>query len=173
MGFKEVTDLNADNATAIGGVNKKTGKRNPIQVEGYYLGKKNVEGARGPAALHIFQTETGNLGVWGKTDMNQKLENVVPGSMVRVSFSRMQSTPNGDMYKYKVEVDDTNCILVGNRNEGFKADNLYKDYTDEDTHNEDDAEEVEQHETVPAVYAKATNEERKAKAAAILSKLKK
>lgn len=115
MAFKEKTSLDADVTTPIGGVNKKTGKKNPTSVEGYFLGSREVESKKsknGVAKLHFFQTSKGNLGVWGKTDMDRKLDGVAPGAMVRITHTGMQPTPNGEMYKYKVEVDEDNTIEV-------------------------------------------------------------
>ena len=40
MGFQELNGLDADVTISLGGVNRKTGKPNPVKVEGYYLGKK-------------------------------------------------------------------------------------------------------------------------------------
>lgn len=113
MGFKEVSSLDAEVTISLGGVNKKTGKKNPTSVEGYYLGSRTVEGKKGDSKIHFFQTSKGNLGVWGKTDSDRKLGGVAPGTMTRISFDKMQATPNGDMYKYKVEVDADNTIDVG------------------------------------------------------------
>lgn len=115
MGFKEVQSLNCDEAVALGGVNKKTGKSNPKQVEGYYLGNRMVpskKSSTGFARLHVFQTASGNLGVWGKTDLDQKLASVGIGSMVRATFTGMIPTGKGDMYNYKVEHDADNTIEV-------------------------------------------------------------
>lgn len=113
MAFKEVADLSADVTIALGGVNRKTNKKNPTQVEGYYLGKREVEDRKtksGKAFIYFFQTPEGNIGVWGKTDMNRKMESATEGTMTRVTFDRMVPTPNGDMYKYKVEVDTDNVL---------------------------------------------------------------
>lgn len=115
MAFTEVMDLDCDVTTALGGRNKKTGKANPTNVEGYYLGSKTVESPRsksGKAQLHILQTATGNLGVWGKTDLDRKMLSVSPGAMIRITQSGTVPTPNGDMYKFKVEVDSENTIEV-------------------------------------------------------------
>jgi hypothetical protein len=113
MGFKEVASLDAEKTIALGGVDKKTGRKNPTSVEGYYLGSRTVESKKGESKIHFFQTEKGNLGVWGKTDSNRKLGAVTPGTMTRISFDKMQETPNGEMYKYKVEIDSDNVIDVG------------------------------------------------------------
>ena len=115
MAFKEVTDLNADVTTAIGGVNKKTGKKNPNTVEGYYLGSRKVESRKsktGFASLHILQTAKGNLGVWGKTDLDRKMSTATIGAMLRITNTGTVPTPNGEMYKYKVEMDLENTIEV-------------------------------------------------------------
>ncbi len=115
MAFKEVLDLDCETTTALGGINKKTGRPNPKQIEGYYLGVKKTESKKsknGVANLYIFQTQAGNTGVWGKTDLDRKMSSVVAGSMVRVTQNGSVPTPNGDMYKYKVEIDTANTIEV-------------------------------------------------------------
>lgn len=115
MAFRELTTLDADKTISLGGKNKKTGKSNPASVEGYFLGTRLVSSPKsknGKAAIHFLQTEDGNLGVWGKTDMDRKLANVNPGTMIQISFDKMVPTPNGEMYKYKVAVDVDNTIEV-------------------------------------------------------------
>lgn len=113
MAFKTVLSLDADNTISLGGFNKKTKKDNPTSAEGYFLGSREVDQKNGKSMLHFLQTPKGNLGVWGKTDMNRKLANAEPGTMIRVSFTGMQDTPKGEMYKFKVEVDEDNTIEVG------------------------------------------------------------
>lgn len=121
MAFKTVTDLSADNTVALGGTNRKTGKTNPTSAEGYYLGSREVDSQKsktGKAKIHVFQTPKGNLGVWGKTDLDRKMESVVLGAMTRITYTGMQETKNNPMYKYKVEVDDTNTIEVSSLSAG-------------------------------------------------------
>lgn len=116
MGFKEVVDLECESTIALGGINRKTGKANPTQVEGYFLGSKEVESRKsktGKAKLHVLLTSKGKLGVWGKTDLDRKLNNVTAGVMVRLTQDGMVPTPNGDMYKYRVEIDEENKTEVG------------------------------------------------------------
>ncbi len=111
MAFKEVADLNPDNTISLGGSNKKTGKKNPTEIEGYYLGSRKVADKKkktGFSFIHVFETSKGPIGVWGKTDMDRKLEGLTPGVMTRVSYDKMVATPNGDMYKYKVATDEDN-----------------------------------------------------------------
>jgi hypothetical protein len=115
MAFKEVLDLDCDTTVALGGMNKKTGKPNPTRVEGYYIGKKETENRKsktGKSNLYIFQTAKGNIGVWGKTDLDRKMASALIGAMTRVTQSGSVPTPNGDMYKFKVEVDAENTIEV-------------------------------------------------------------
>lgn len=130
MGFKEVNSLEADTTTAIGGVDKKTKKTNPVKAEGYFLGTKLVESAMsqtGTCKLHIIQTPKGNLGVWGKTDLDRKIAALGakgPGSLIRITFTGKQPVKGKqDMYKYKLEVDSFNRIDVpGAEDEGAAAD---------------------------------------------------
>lgn len=113
MAFKQLVSLECDVTIRLGGVDKQTGKKNPPMVEGYFLGSKKIESKKaksGFAYLHVFQTAKGNLGVWGKTNMDNQLSRVAPGVMVRVTHTGMVPTPNGDMFKYKVEVDEENVI---------------------------------------------------------------
>lgn len=116
MGFKEISSLDADTTTALGGFNKKTGKSNPTKAEGYFLGSKVVDSAKsktGTAKLHILQTPKGNVGVWGKTDLDRKMLAVAPGTMIRITQNGTVPTKGGnDMYKFKVEVDTENTIEV-------------------------------------------------------------
>lgn len=115
MAFKELADLDCDSTTALGGVNKKTNKKNPTSAEGYYIGSKQVDSPKsktGKAWLHIFQTAEGKLGVWGKTDLDRKVLSVSPGTMTRITFTGMQQTKNNPMYKFQVAVDDENTIEV-------------------------------------------------------------
>lgn len=175
MGFKEVLDLDASSSIALGGVNKKTGKKNPTAVEGYYLGSRKVTSPKskgGQAYLHVLQTADGNLGVWGKTDMDRKVTAVTPGTMIRVTHTGMVPTKNGDMYKYKVEVDSENTIEVSagsnfnNKEETAEEEDL-DTYEDEETY----ADEDEEINTPAKVFQAAqTFSERKAKVQALLSK---
>lgn len=115
MAFKKIQDLDAEITVALGGKNKQTGKANPTQVEGYYLGSKQTTNTRNKTKksfLHILQTEKGNLGVWGKTDLDRKMTVVPVGVMVRITQSGTIATPNGDMYRFTVEIDEENAIEV-------------------------------------------------------------
>lgn len=112
MSFSEVAGLDADVTVALGKTNKETGKPYPKSAEGYFLGSRTVKNKRGDSQLHFLQTDKGNLGVWGTTDLNRKLSQVTAGTMIRITSTGTKPTPNGDMYTYKVEQDKTNTIEV-------------------------------------------------------------
>lgn len=150
MAFKEKISLEADVTISLGGVNKKTGKANPKQVEGYYLGRKQVVDNKkksGFSYIYFFQTAKGNIGVWGKTNMDNKMADTQTGVMTRITFDKMQPTPNGDMYVYKVECDHDNIIDVGTLAESEQADSTYDDgtagYAEDGEEEERDADEDE------------------------------
>jgi hypothetical protein len=125
MGFQEVADLDASVSYALGGRNKKTGKPNPSSIEGYFLGTRQVPSTKsktGFCALHFFQTAEGNVGVWGKTDLDKKLTGVPAGVMTRVKFTGMQETKNNPMFKYSVAIDKSNTIDVASFDENSSGD---------------------------------------------------
>lgn len=162
MGFQEVTTLDAEVVISLGGINKKTGKKNPGTVEGYYLGSRKVESKRaknGFSYIHFLQTAKGNVGVWGKTDLDRKLTLVTPGTMIRASHSGMQTTPNGEMYKYKVELDKDNTIEVSAQPvEGIQASDSGADYNGEETEGYDSTEDTsgsedEDYDSAPASFS--------------------
>lgn len=162
MSFKEVSSLDAEVTIALGKTDRKTGKPGPKQVEGYYLGSRKVATKKGESKLHFLQTSAGNLGVWGTADLNRKLGAVVPGTMVRATSTGTKPTPRGDMYTYKVEVDETNTIEVSaSEDSASYAQNDSDDDSAEAVAYDDDANEDE----AQAMLAAA---ERKAKVEALL-----
>lgn len=114
MSYKTHVDLRCDTTIVLGGTDKN-GKPFPKQVEGYYLGAKDVTGSFGEAKLHIFQTGTGSVGVWGKTDLNHKLTLKRVGEMCLVTFKGMSNPQKGrrPAYLYELKYDDENRIDVG------------------------------------------------------------
>ncbi len=114
MAFKEIADLETEKTIALGGLNKKTGKPNPKQIEGFYLGSKEVTSKlskTGLAWLHVFQTDTGKTGVWGKTNLDFKMKQAVPGTMTRVTQTGTKPSDKGNpMYLYSVLQDKDNVL---------------------------------------------------------------
>lgn len=179
MGFQEVTSLDAETTIRLGGVDKKTGKKCPTTAEGYYLGAKVIDSPKsksGKASLHIFSTPKGNLGVWGKTNMDQKLKTVTPGTMTRITFTGMQPTKNGEMYVYKVETDGENTIDVSalsdssNDVSGGVGEDYDTDASQYDGSVETEDESVDDEDALQAAALAAA--ERKAKVQAVLNRNK-
>lgn len=175
MAFKTVTDLSADVTISLGGKDKKTGKLNPTTIEGYYLGKRVIADTKkksGKSYIYIFQTPTGNKGVWGKTDLDNKMLEVTPGTMTRASFLKMVPTKNGDMYRYKVEVDVDNTIEVS----AVEVEDTGSDYLETDSTTNSEEEQLEEETAEVDEEAEATAalvaQERQARTQAILAKAK-
>jgi len=120
MAFIEREGLDCDTTTALGGINKRTGKPNPKSVEGYFIGSRQVDSAMsktGKAYIHVLKTADGNTGVWGKTDLDRKLDGAVVGAMTRLTFTGTRpATKPGlkPMFKFKVEQDLKDVIEVSN-----------------------------------------------------------
>lgn len=172
MGFEEVNDLSTDNVIALGGFNRKTKKDNPTSIEGYYLGSRKVASPKsktGFASIHVFQTPKGNVGVWGKTDMDRKMGSAIPGVMTKIVFDKMVPTPNGEMYKFKVLLDKENTIEVAELSAGSSdagEDNSFES-ADTEADEEAETEEVDEDEAQEAALLAA---QRKAKVEALLNK---
>lgn len=107
--------LDAEVTIGLGGINKKTNKANPLKLEGYYLGFKEIPKKKGVGMdqIHFFQTASGMIGLWGKTHMNRELKKVVLGTMTRVTFTnKQQPTANGPMWLYDVVCKKNDRIEV-------------------------------------------------------------
>lgn len=156
MAFKTLPSLETDTIIGIDGKrDKKTGKVNPTSIEGYYLGGKKIEDGknkRGYYYIHVFLTPDGNTGVWGKTNLDNQLTQVTPGTMVRASFVKMVPTKNGEMYKFKVEVDTDNTTDVSglNNESSDSSENEYQADLDSDGDGED-------YDDTPVIVASQSN----------------
>jgi hypothetical protein len=164
----------------LGGFNKKTRQDNPTTITGYYLGTKYVPSPKsksGKAAIHVFQTEDGNVGVWGKTDLDRKMEGLTNqlGSLVRVTQKGTKPTKGGnDMYMFRVEVDSDNRIEVTAAPSTLESEEeTYEEetYTDEEYDEEPNAvfDRIQQP-TAPAKAAAVPDAARQAKVKAMLAK---
>lgn len=147
-GFEEVTSLDADTAVTLGGIDKKTGKANPTEIEGYYLGAKQVPSTMaksGFTPLHILMTSEGNVGVWGKAHLNKLLSNVNPGQYVAIEFAGMKKVKNfPPSYSYRVGVRKGDIIDVASAAASVSEESSGADYVEEDLYEDSNtaAEEV-------------------------------
>lgn len=114
MGYEDV-GLQCDETVSLGGINRKTGKANPVKIEGYFLGTRKVPDEKkknGFSYIYVLKTSKGNVGVWGKTNLDRNMEAAQKGLMTLITQNGMQETKNGSMYKYRVQQDKTNAIDV-------------------------------------------------------------
>jgi hypothetical protein len=172
MGYQEVQDLGTNTVIQLGGTNKE-GKKHPTTIEGYYLGARTIDDRKkksGVTYIYVFQTKDGNVGVWGKTDLDGKMNAAIPGRMMLLTFTGMRETPNGDMYTYSVKFDKSNTIEVtAGDTSGIQK---YEDAGDEDAMYAAEEETVEDEDGLTEqASAKATQEAvtRKAKVQALLN----
>lgn len=111
MAMKRKVQLTAENAIQLGGVDKQ-GKSNPKSIEGYFLGSKETpDSGYGPGKLHIFQTEKGSVGVWGKTNSDRLLSADHLGQRLILTFTGMSKPKKGKrpayLYNLDFDVEDT------------------------------------------------------------------
>jgi hypothetical protein len=117
-----------------------------------------------------------NLGVWGKTDLDRKVLQVIPGAMVRITQSGTRAIPGGnDMYIFKVQQDLDNCIDV----DFVPEQSLVTHTSESDDGNDDDAfnnlstsTPAQAPRVTPPVSNVATNAARTAKVQDLLNKNK-
>ena len=174
MGFKEVNSLDASVTITIGGFDKKNKKDNPTSAEGYYLGSRVIPGGKyGDSTLHVLQTANGNLGIWGKTDLNKKVGLVKTGTMIRISYTGLKELKGGnDMHTYRVELDEDNTIDVSGIS---AAANVDSDDTGDDDAYETEEDEVDDEPEVEAprvVVPKASASDVAARVAALTGRNK-
>ncbi len=113
MAYKTKFDGSTDTTIKLGGAG------NPTSIEGYFLGTKEIpDQGYGPGKLHIFQTQEGTVGVWGKTNSNRLLTSDIIGQMVLLSFTGMGEKKKGKnpAYNYSVQHDPENTTDVSGVN---------------------------------------------------------
>jgi hypothetical protein len=119
----------------IGGFDKTTRKDNPTQIEGFYLGAREIfsRAFNKTDLIHTFQTATGEVGVWGKTDLNKQLKTTVPGTMVLVKYLGLERLKSGNsMHSYEVYEDSDNCIeVVTTPQESYDAQEIEEEVEEE------------------------------------------
>ena len=113
MAYEKIKDLSTDTVFKLGGQDPKTGKPNPGQIEGYYLGSRAVQTSAGNAVIHVFQTPKGNEGIWGTKKLNDNLTRNVVGFMTLVVYKGKKKLSGGKtQHEYDMSVDKTNRIEV-------------------------------------------------------------
>lgn len=174
MAYKEVTDMQTDSIINLGGKDKKTGKPNPVSIEGYYLGATVLEGGKyGPSTKHVFSTAKGNVGVWGRGNLNGKLGSVTQGTMTLVNFEGMKDIPGKNpMYNYKVKHDPSNTIEVDAASTPADTEDAYSDSAYDQETAEDEDTLLDEDVPLAKVVAASATAANKAKVQALLGKRK-
>ena len=175
MAYEDLVVLDAETTITIGGKDKKTGKSNPTKAEGYYLGSRVVEGGKyGPSTLHFLQTAGGNVGVWGKTNLDKQLKLVKLGAMIEITYAGMVETKNNPMHTYKVRQDKSNTIEVSGSGDAGWEDSSFESQEAEDGFDnlQDEEESAPAPVRVSPTAALGSAAERKARLDAVLGKNK-
>lgn len=173
MAYQTKFDGSTDKTIKLGGAG------NPSSLEGYFLGSKDTQSDFGPGKLHIFQTEEGTVGVWGKTRMNGLLTKDLIGQMVLVSFTGMvppSKKGRQPSYGYKVQHDPSNVIDTSGVN--LKAATASDDDSESESYDSEGSTETFEEEApvvhappkAPARPASTPSAERAAQVQALLNK---
>lgn len=94
----------------FGGGEAKDLKKSPVGTswEGQYVGKREITTDFGVQYIYSFLGEGGEFGVFGFTDLNQKLAQVETGTEVRMTYEGMFNVKtkrgNTQMHRVRLEV---------------------------------------------------------------------
>lgn len=147
MARKKVVDLDAENAVGFG---KEEGQIPPGHtLEGHYIGGRKVKTKFGMATLHVLQTESGNLGVWGSAQLDAKLGTVPPGSMVFITYVKKIKVTNGTMKVFEVEYDDEDRVEASAVQVNFQDSSEGEEDAEEESSEAEDVEEEAEEESKP------------------------
>lgn len=166
----------------LGGVDKKTNKKNPTQLEGYFLRvetRPNRFNPDKPQNFYIFQTATGQVGIYGKAGIDREMKKATIGVMTLVKDTgQILDTGKGNpMRVFQVAQDRANALdsaTLAQSNVAPQSDEDYASQADElsDIDVEDD-ETPPARPVAPKVPLKAPSAERQAALQALLSKPRK
>lgn len=112
MGYEKLSDVQT---VILGGVDKKTGKRNPTELEGYFLRveqRPNKFNTDKPQNYYVFQTQNGEEGVFGKAGLDREMKKASPNAMTKVVHTgTTRDTGKGNpMVVFDVFQDKSNII---------------------------------------------------------------
>lgn len=125
MAYEKLSDVKP---VALGGVDKKTGHRNPTELEGYYIRreeKPNKFNPGKPQSFYVFETKDGQVGLFGKAGIDREMKKASIGVMTKVvDTGKTLDTGKGNpMRVFEVFQDSSNSISVEERvaaiEEGF------------------------------------------------------
>ncbi len=83
------------------------------KIEGHYLGDDTINIAGKEVIRHTFKTAKATISTLGSYQLNEVMEKVTPGQLVRVTYTGDKALKAGKSMKtFKLEVDNTNTITV-------------------------------------------------------------
>lgn len=114
MAYEKLNDVKL---VTLGGIDKKTGKKNPTEIEGYYLRKEekpNKFNPGKPQAFYVFETKAGAVGIFGKASIDREMAKANIGVMTKVvDTGTTRDTGKGNpMRVFEVFQDSGNSIDV-------------------------------------------------------------
>lgn len=144
MAYQELADVKQ---VSLGGIDKKTGKKNPTELEGYYIRreeKPNKFNPDKPQAFYVFETKEGPQGLFGKAGLDREMKKATIGRMTLVidTGTTMDTGKGNPMRVFKVKQDPDNTVDVAALSAVEPAD-------DEPDHDDEDGEEVSAYVATP------------------------
>lgn len=114
MAYEEIGNVPT---VVLGGVDKKTGKKNPTQIEGYLLRvepRPNKFNPDKPQNYYVFRTKDGDKGVYAKAGIDRELKNARYGRMtLLIDTGKTLDTGKGNpMRVFKAQQDPDNNIAL-------------------------------------------------------------
>lgn len=179
MAYEILDDIQT---VVLGGVDKKTGKKNPTQLEGYFLRvetRPNRYNPNKPQNFYIFQTSTGQVGIYGKAGIDREMKKATLGVMTLVKDTgQVLDTGKGNPMKvFQISQDKANVLDAASLAQSNVAPQSDEDYISNSEDDETDEELVEEiaarAPVAPKVPLKTPSAERQAALQALLSKSRK
>lgn len=134
MGYEKLSDVKP---VALGGVDKKSGKRNPTELEGYYIRreeKPNKFNPGKPQSFYVFETKEGQVGLFGKAGIDREMKKASIGVMTKViDTGKLLDTGKGNpMRVFEVFQDSANRIEVSEETAPVEVADDEPEHDDED-----------------------------------------
>jgi hypothetical protein len=102
------------NIVVLGGINSKTGKENPLSVEGYYVRKDKFQTKFGLKDVYTLANKDGEISVLGGTNLHQQFQHQKCKLGRYTWITDLQETKPMDkgnpMKLYRVEQNPEDCI---------------------------------------------------------------
>lgn len=170
MAYEELGNITI---VQLGGINKTTNKKNPTELEGYYLGaepRPNKFNPAKPQNLYRFQTAQGEVGVFGKAGIDKVMKGAKIGTMTKlVNTGELLDTGKGlPMKVYKAFQDKHNFIDVDTAPVTTNWSDNEDSYSDDEDTSTDEV--TPSRPVAPAVAASTPSAERQARVQALLNK---